>query len=158
MTQKQVSQLDADGYFIHPVNADLSPLEPGVFLIPADAVDAPPPEIPQEQRAKWGGDAWLFEDIPPPSPEPEAEPEPEPGVPQSVTMRQARLALLGAGLLDAVNAAIAGMASVEGKAAQIEWEFAQEVRRDNPLFAALSAQMGLSDAQLDELFIAGAAL
>jgi hypothetical protein len=62
---KQVIQLDADGYFAGLTTADESPLELGVFLIPAGAVDAPTPSIPEGQRAKWNGD-WVFEDIPQP--------------------------------------------------------------------------------------------
>jgi hypothetical protein len=67
---KQVIQLDAEGYFVGLTTADESPLEPGVFLIPAGAIDAPAPTIPEGQRAKWNG-AWVFEDIPQPEPEPE---------------------------------------------------------------------------------------
>jgi hypothetical protein len=70
---KQVIQLDADGYFAGVTTADESPLEQGVFLMPAGAIDAPAPTIPEGQRAKWNG-AWVFEDIPQPEPEPEEEP------------------------------------------------------------------------------------
>jgi hypothetical protein len=73
MTQKQVIQLDADGYFVGFTTADESPLEPGVFLFPAGAVDAPTPTVTEGQRAKWNN-GWVLEDIP----EPETEPEPEP--------------------------------------------------------------------------------
>jgi hypothetical protein len=68
---KQVIQLDADGYFAGLTTADESPLEPGVFLIPAGAVDAPVPSIPNGQRARWNGN-WVFEPItqPPPPPAP----------------------------------------------------------------------------------------
>lgn len=72
---KQVSQLDQGGYFVGITVADESPLEPGVFLLPAGAVDAEPPTVPEGQRAKWNGQ-WVFEDIPQPEPEPEPEPEP----------------------------------------------------------------------------------
>jgi len=66
---KQVIQLDDDGYFAGLTTADESPLEPGVFLMPAGAVDAPAPAVPEGQRAKWNG-SWVFEDIPQPEPEP----------------------------------------------------------------------------------------
>ncbi len=75
-----------------------------------------------------------------------------------VTMRQARLALLGAGLLPQVNAAIAAMPGVEGDAARIEWEYAQEVRRDSPIVAGLSAALNLSASDLDTLFAEAAKL
>lgn len=73
MTTKQVSQLDADGFFVGVTVADESPLEPGVFLLPAGAVDAPVPVIAEGQRAKWDG-VWVIEDIPEPEPAPEPEP------------------------------------------------------------------------------------
>ncbi|GHU34243.1 hypothetical protein AGMMS50256_27610 [Betaproteobacteria bacterium] len=99
-----------------------------------------PPEIPYE---------------PPPPPEPEL---PKPVVPKSITMRQARLALLGAGLLAAVDAAIASMEGVQGEAARIEWEYAASVERNNPLFAAMAGSLELTDDALDQLFIAAAKL
>jgi hypothetical protein len=71
--EKEMSQLDAEGYFVCPTMGEESPLEPGVFLIPAGAVEAPAPTIPEGQRAKWNG-AWVFEDIPAPAPEVEPEP------------------------------------------------------------------------------------
>jgi hypothetical protein len=82
---------------------------------------------------------------------PDTPPMP-PAVPYSVTMRQARLALLRAGLLDAVDAAVAA----QDDEAKIEWEYAADVERSNPLFAELAAQLSLTDAQLDDLFIVAA--
>lgn len=79
-------------------------------------------------------------------------------VPRAVTMRQARLALLQAGKLDAVNAAIASMSGTKGAAARIEWEFSNEVQRTQPLIAALAPVLGMTPAQLDQLFITAAGL
>lgn len=79
-------------------------------------------------------------------------------IPTVVTMRQARLALLGAGLLTTVNSAIAAMSGTAGDAARIEWEFAATVDRGSPLVASLSAALNLSPAQLDSLFSAAAVL
>lgn len=81
-----------------------------------------------------------------------------PAVPPAVDMRQARLALLGAGLLTAVNEAIAVMPGMEGDAARIEWEFAAKVRRDSQLVNGLAGALGWNDAQLDALFIAAESL
>ena len=80
-------------------------------------------------------------------------PDPTPG-PQVVTMRQARIALLAAGLLPTVTAAVAQADEV----ARIEWEYAQEVRRDWPTLLALQGAVGLSDEQLDALFLAASEL
>lgn len=74
---KQVSQLDQDDYFVGITTADESPLEKGVYLIPAGAVDAFAPAVPDSQRAKWENEQWVFEDIPQPEPEPEPEPPTE---------------------------------------------------------------------------------
>ncbi|MFM9829724.1 MAG: hypothetical protein ACKVOB_13445 [Sphingomonas sp.] len=76
-----------------------------------------------------------------------------------VSMRQARLALLGAGLLDDVEAAINGIADAAARtAAQIDWEYATEVRRVSPLVASLGPALGLTDAQIDALFVAAAGI
>lgn len=83
---------------------------------------------------------------------------PTPSKVQTVTMRQARLALLAAGKLSAVNAAIAAMAGGPGEAARIEWEFASDVRKDSPLIAGLVAGLGLSPDELDALFEQAAGL
>lgn len=88
-------------------------------------------------------------ELPPPEP---------PQVPQVVTMRQARLALLGAGLLAQVDVAIDGLPSPQKEAARIEWEYSQEVHRDRPFVQTLGAAMGLSDEQLDALFTTAAGL
>ena len=69
-------------------------------------------------------------------------------VPQQVTMRQARLALLSAGLLDDVEMVIAAA----GRAAQLEWEYAAVVERSNPAVAIVQQQQALTDAQIDDLF------
>ena len=80
-------------------------------------------------------------------------PQPAP-IPQSVTMRQARLALLAAGLLSTVETAIGGA----GPAAAIEWEYAQEVQRGSGLVPAMATALGLTDAQIDALFVQAATL
>ena len=89
------------------------------------------------------------------TPEP---PPPPPVAPASVTMRQARLALLGAGLLDDVEAAIAALPSPQKEAARVEWEYSQEVQRHNGFVSALAPALGMTEAQTDALFIAAAGL
>lgn len=69
-------------------------------------------------------------------------------VPQQVTMRQARLALLNAGLLDDVEVVIAAA----GREAQLEWEYASVVERSNPAIAIVQQQQGVTDEQIDDLF------
>ena len=76
------------------------------------------------------------------------------GVPQSVTRRQARQALLLAGLLDAVPLALAAIPdATQSRLAQIEWEDSLTFERQRPLLIQLSTALGLNSEQLDQLFI-----
>jgi hypothetical protein len=75
-------------------------------------------------------------------------------IPTVISMAQARLALLDAGLLDAVEHGISSMP----RATQIDWEFRHTVERTSPLVATFAAALHLDDAALDALFIAGAQL
>ena len=79
-------------------------------------------------------------------------------VPDSIDMRRARLALLAASHLAAVNAAIEAMESDAGEDARIEWEYATTIKRDHPLVAAMQQALGLSDQQLDDLFVTASQL
>ena len=106
-----------------------TPREPGMVAV----------EIEPEQRDGVWWQAWRLEPAPP---------LPPPPVPQTVTPLQARRALRAAGLAPVVEAALA-QADEETREA---WEYAVEVRRDDLLLAAVAAQIGLSDADLDALF------
>lgn len=88
-------------------------------------------------------------------PAPSTPPAP---VPPTVTMRQARLALLQAGKLNDVDAAINALASPQKEEAQISWEYSTEVRRDSDLVKQLAPGLGLDDDALDALFIQAATL
>ena len=72
----------------------------------------------------------------------------------AIAPRQARLALLNAGLLDAVEAYVATLP----KAAQIEWEYANEIRRDHALLTQAASALGLTPEQVDALFESAARL
>lgn len=68
-------------------------------------------------------------------------------VPTSITMRQARLYLLGAGLLEQVDSIVS-----QNEAWKIEWEYATDVVKNSPLVVALSSQLGLSSEAIDVMF------
>lgn len=146
---KVVSQLNNAGYFTGATYADPSPLEPGVYLFPAGTIDVEPPVIPVNNVARWDfeNSTWVF------TPNPEEFLPEKPYVPRQVTMRQARLALLGAGKLSAVAAAIATLPSPTKEAVEIEWEYSQTVERERPFVAMLGAALGLDEQKLDDLFI-----
>lgn len=92
--------------------------------------------------------------VPEPAEIPPPDPDPEPVVPRQVTMRQARLALLDAGLLSGVDAAIDSLDEPHRSAARIEWEYAQAVERYSPLTEMLGAAIGLTSEAIDALFFA----
>ena len=64
---------------------------------------------------------------------------------RSIDMRRLKLALLQMDLLDDIDAAIAA----QPRQAQIEWEFATDVRADHPLVVQLATAMSLD---IDEIF------
>lgn len=79
-------------------------------------------------------------------------------VPQSCTRRQGRLALLQAGLLAAVETAIAAITDpVQRMSAQIEYE-ADTWERANAFLQAMWAQLGGTPDELDALFMSAVTL
>jgi hypothetical protein len=93
MSTKPVSQLDAAGHFVCLTLADESPLEPGVWLLPAMTVDALPPgtyepaempgamgvftpDWPAGEWPRWNGSAFGLVTWQPPEPGVIAEPDP----------------------------------------------------------------------------------
>jgi hypothetical protein len=108
--------------------------DPQVTLVP----------VPQGSGVAVG---WLFDGQTFSPPPPYVAP-----VPETVSPRQARLALLGIGMLDEVEQALAAIPGAEGAAARIDWEYATEVQRKSPLIAALGPALGLTAEQIDDLF------
>lgn len=74
-------------------------------------------------------------------------------VPTFVSMGQARLALLAAGLLSTANNIIASIPGTEGEKARIKWEFSNIVARNEDLVVQLITALNLSPTQADALFI-----
>jgi hypothetical protein len=74
-------------------------------------------------------------------------------VPSAVTPLQARRALRAAGYLAQVEAAIAEA----DDDTQDAWRYAQQIERAHPFLTAIAAQLGLTEAQMDDLFRAAAA-
>lgn len=68
----------------------------------------------------------------------------------SITMRQARLALLNAGLLELVDNAIA---TGSDEVLKVEWEYATEVRRDWSNLISMALTLEITEEQLDNMFI-----
>jgi hypothetical protein len=61
MTTKTVYQIDNSGLYVGETVADESPLEPGVFHMPAKTVAVPPPaDVPADHWPRWNGSAWVL--------------------------------------------------------------------------------------------------
>lgn len=82
------------GIFYAEGLADESPLEPGVFLIPAHATTVAPPEVTEPEIAVFRDGEWSIEILPPP-PEPEPAPEPAPPAPPVELTPEQKLAASG---------------------------------------------------------------
>lgn len=114
-------------------------------------------EIRRIQTAAYmvGGDVVLIDEGAPVPPGALPPPPTDPNViPQIVTRRQALLALLAAGKLDAVELQIQNAP----RAVQIAWSAASTFERTNPLIEALAPDLGLAPADIDTLFIEAAKL
>jgi hypothetical protein len=61
--KKIVYQTDTSGRLLGETEADQSPLEPGVWLLPGRTVEIPPPpkeEWPEGMWPRWVGTRWEF--------------------------------------------------------------------------------------------------
>ena len=74
-------------------------------------------------------------------------------VPTKITPRQLRLALLQATLLDEVEAMVAS-----DRAMGIWWEYSLDIERDNEYIVNAGTTLGLTERQVDEMFILGGTL
>jgi hypothetical protein len=72
----------------------------------------------------------------------------------TMTLRQARLALLDAGVLDQAESIIQGMS----RADQVEWDYGDGIRGDSTIIAALKDQLPMTDEQVGQLFLMGQSL
>ena len=140
---------NSDGFLVGASEADESPLEPGVFLIPAMATETVPPNVAEGMRVRFDGGAWVVESIP--EPEPAPVPEPDGPVPPSVytcSPWQIRKALNNQGLRQAVEDAVA--ASID-QGLKDAWEFAQEFRSDHPFVLTMGATLGKTEEETAQL-------
>lgn len=82
-----------------------------------------------------------------------------PPVPESVTRRQAKQALLINGKLSLVQTAIDAIPDASQRSMiQIEWDDSQEFQRNRASVIAIGSAIGLTSSQLDELFVLAATL
>ncbi len=103
-----------------------------------------PDHDPTTHTARWGAGKWIVEPLPPPP------------VPESVHPHHIRRALTAAGLRAQVEALIGSLP--EGHPMRDDWEYAPMIRRDSVGIEAVRMQLGLTRAQVDDVFRAAAAV
>lgn len=65
-----------------------------------------------------------------------------------ITPLQAKLQLHAMGLLDEVETMV-----LADRTMQLYWEYVLEVQRDHPMLVAMVTQLGLTDEQIDDMFL-----
>jgi len=130
--------------------ADESPLEPGEYLIPAHATTIVPPELIPGHILKWIGDGWASVELPR---------TPSASMP-ALSARQIRLGLVNSGFTLAEVSAVIDMMpdGLEKETALIEWEYATTFNRVHPLINTVGAALGLTDEQIDAMWVAALSL
>jgi hypothetical protein len=167
-----VYQTNSYGVFVGPVQADPSPLEPGVWLIPGGCVETPPPAIPEGHVAVWQSGSWATL----PAPEEEGvAPQPALTPEEILAAERAAMRLSFAQLLIGLVTE-AWITEAEGEAWLIgtlpfavllvidslpaEQRFAakaralrpSEVLRNDPLVTAMGTAAGKTTAEIDTFF------
>lgn len=71
-------------------------------------------------------------------------------VPQTLTPRQIRIQLTNSGLRQQVEDIIA---NTDDYALKDWWEYSLDYKRDNPILIDMATQLGLTDEQIDDMFI-----
>lgn len=129
---------NSDGLVENIIEADEDFVPPNSYALrPAEAADI---------GHTWNGSEFV------------APPPPVPPLPAPLSARQIRLALAMNGLLANVDSAIATLPEPNRTLAKIEWEYATQFKRDNPMLLQIGAAIGLSAEQIDQMWQHGLAL
>lgn len=168
---KVYSYHDLTGEFIGAEDADESPLEPGVFLIPAHSTELEPPPPIEGQLRRYIDGKWGYSPIQKPEQPPTDEPKKY--VPEEIadwrfffvmarrgviTEQEAEAAVAVGDIPAALTAFIEQLPSENRPLARIKIKGATVFNRNDPLTIAFGAMFGMSSDDIDQLWIDGAAL
>lgn len=115
-----------------------------VNTIVVDSLDFLPNLISAENGGQIG-DSWDGETF--------TTPAKQTPVPTEITPRQGQIILIRYGLDEAVTAYIDSLSAQEKKEAIADFNFASVWLRDWPLLCTAATALGLTDAQVDQMFI-----
>lgn len=161
----------ATGEYLGSSEADESPLEEGIFLIPAGATDIAPPAPQEGFVVRFAGGAWGYSPIEAPELPPTEEPTPY--TPPSISDRQFFHILAIDSLIteaEALTAVKTGDAPAafetfieslpEGERfnARMLLEGATTFERNHPLTAAFGGMYGMTSGEIDDLWRRASAL
>ena len=99
-----------------------------------------PPKTESDEIANWTTTGWSVTKI-------------SISVPDTITPAQLRTYLFRLGMLDSVSNALASIPGSAGIEARIAWEYATLYHRSHPLVSNLGYALGLTDSQIDDIFI-----
>lgn len=75
-------------------------------------------------------------------------------VPEVVTPRQMRVALILSGILvEDIESVIESLPEPDKSITRITWEYSTEFQRNNPILVAMAPALNLSESDVDQLFI-----
>ena len=109
-------------------------------------VALPRSNYPEAPHIGWKRVAGVFQ---PPAPSAQA-------VPASVPKRKIMKRLNRTGNLDTVQAAIDAQTGADGRDIQIDWKVADDIERVGAIAALIQSVLGLTNKQVDNIFIAAA--